>query len=422
MEPQTTPAPRPPAPPTRRSEPARPAVRGTPPAPQDGRARWEAIRAGRQAPAETPEARFVEFRFPAEHPATLLRRLLREQAYVFAPGLYNAGGVKLAAHAGFRAAYLSGYSYAVEEHGVTDVGAFSRNELAEQAARMVRASAYWVREQYVTDGTLREPLPLVMDMEDGHGGFGQVQMLMQQIVPAGVAAGHLEDQAERRCGHLPGKVLVSVEKQVERLLAARSEADQLGCDDFVLIARTDAATARYTPEGRPGGIDLAIERTLAYARAEIHNRRAIDLAWCEFKDQDWEGIVHWARAVRAEHPDLELAINLSSSFDWTNPRFLPVFSMEQLAEEGFRYLFMTLADNHAGRNGSWEFFRDIQARGTAAFPHLQQREAESGTPSRSHNTLAGTAAYFAGGTVFGSRSFSAGDVRSGDAALSEVAP
>jgi isocitrate lyase len=126
--------------------------------------------------------------------------------------------------------------------------------------------------------------------------------------------------------------------------------------------------------------------------------------------------------VRAEHPDLELAINLSSSFDWTNPRFLPVFSMEQLAEEGFRYLFMTLADNHAGRNGSWEFFRDIQARGTAAFPHLQQREAESGTPSRSHNTLAGTAAYFAGGTVFGSRSFSAGDVRSGDAALSEVAP
>ena len=383
--------------------------------------RWRKICAGEIAPSETPEERFREFRFPGEHPSTQLRRQLSEQSFIFAPGLYNAGGVKLAAYAGFQAAYLSGYSYAVEEHGTTDVGAFSRAELAEQARRMVRASDYWVRERYVTEGEIAQRLPLVVDMEDGHGGFGQVQTLMQEMVPHGVAAGHLEDQAERRCGHLPGKVLVTVEKQIERLLAARSEADQMGYDDFVLIARTDAATARYTPEGVAGGIDLAISRTLAYARAEIHNRRAIDLAWCEFKDQDWDSIVHWARAVRAEHPDLGLAINLSSSFDWTNPAFLPVFSMEQLAEEGFRYMFMTLADNHAGRNGSWEFFKDIQRRGTEAFPDQQRREIESGTPSKSHNQLAGTASYFAGGTVFGSKSFSSGDIRSSDAELSEVA-
>ncbi|MCZ6559227.1 MAG: isocitrate lyase/phosphoenolpyruvate mutase family protein [SAR324 cluster bacterium] len=381
---------------------------------------FENILAGRIAPAETPEQRFLEFRFPTEHPSTLLRRLLQEQAYVFAPGLYNAGGMKLAAHAGFKAAYLSGYSYAVEEHGLTDVGAFSRTELAEQARRMVRACDYWLREQYVDEGVLMRRLPLVMDLEDGHGGFGQVQNFMQQIVSAGVAAGHLEDQAERRCGHLPGKVLVSVEKQIERLLAARSEADQIGVDDFVLIARTDAATARHTPEGVPGSIDLAVERTLAYARAEIHNRRAIDLAWCEFKDQAWEAIVYWARRVRSEHPDLPLAINLSSSFDWTNPEFLPLFSMEQLAEEGFQYMFMTLADNHAGRNGSWEFFKDIQRRGTAAFIDMQRREQASGTPSQSHNKLAGTSTYFVGGTVFGSLSFATGDERATDADLSGV--
>lgn len=383
--------------------------------------RWRKICAGEIAPSATPEERFREFRFPTEHPSTQLRRQLSEQPFIFAPGLYNAGGVKLAAYAGFKAAYLSGYSYAVEEHGTTDVGAFSRVELAEQARRMVRASDYWVRERYVTDGEIAQRLPLVVDMEDGHGGFGQVQTLMQDMVPHGVAAGHLEDQAERRCGHLPGKMLVTAEKQIERLLAARSEADQMGYDDFILIARTDAATARFTPEGGPGGIDLAISRTLAYARAEIHNRRAIDLAWCEFKDQDWDTIVHWARAVRAEHPDLGLAINLSSSFDWTNPAFMPVVSMEQLAEEGFQYMFMTLADNHAGRNGSWEFFMDIQRRGTEAFADQQRRETESGTPSKSHNHLAGTAAYFAGGTVFGSQSFSSGDIRSSDAELSEVA-
>ncbi len=397
----------------------------TPPRPlpfQNYHRRWQDILAGRQAPAATPEERFVEYRFPTDHPSTTLRKLLEDQAYVFAPGLYNAGGVKLAAHAGFKAAYLSGFSYAVEEHGITDVGAFSRSELSQQARRMVRASDLWIREQYVQNGHIKNRLPVVVDMEDGHGGFGQTQTLAAELLSAGVAAGHIEDQAERRCGHLPGKVLVTAEKQVERLLAARSEADQLGIDDFVLIARTDAAGARYTPEGVKGSVDLAVQRTLAYARAEIHNRRAIDLAWCEFKDQEWEAIIHWARAVRAEHPDLGLAINLSSSFDWTNPKFLPVFSMEQLAEEGFKYLFMTLADNHAGRNGSWEFFMDIQRRGTAAFPDQQRKEIASGTPSKSHNALAGTNTYFVGGTVFGSRSFVSGDMRGNDSALSEVHP
>ena len=381
---------------------------------------FQNIALGRVPPGDTAEKRFLEFRLPSDHPSRVLRRLLEDEHYVFAPGLYNAGGMKLAAHAGFKAAYLSGYSYALEEHGITDVGAFSRVEIAEQARRMVRAGDYWVREQYVEHGRVVQRLPLVMDLEDGHGGFGQVQTFVLQILPAGVAAGHIEDQAERRCGHLPGKVLVSTEKQIERLLAARWEADQLGVDEFVLIARTDAATARHTPEGKVGSIDLAVERTLAYARAEIGNRRAIDMAWCEFKDQDWETIVYWARKVREVHPDLPLAINLSSSFDWTNPKFQPVISMEQLADEGFKYQFMTLADNHAGRNGSWEFFMDIRDRGTAAFADLQVREAASGTPSKSHNNLAGTSAYFTGGTVFGSTSFASGDMRATDAELSEV--
>src|SRR5689334_5864467 len=93
-------------------------ARRMPPQPQpfqEYTRRWQDILAGRQAPAATLEERFTEYRFPTEHPATTLRRLLEDQSFVFAPGLYNAGGVKLAAHAGFKAAYLSGFSYAVEE-------------------------------------------------------------------------------------------------------------------------------------------------------------------------------------------------------------------------------------------------------------------------------------------------------------------
>ena len=366
-----------------------------------------------------PQGRLEVFRLPKSHNSTLLRQQMVDNHYVFAPGLYNAGGVKLAAYAGFSAAYLSGYSYAVEEHGTTDVGAFSRSELVEQASRMVRASENWQREQWVEHGKWTNGLPLVVDMEDGHGGFGQVGVMTRGLVKAGVAAGHLEDQAERRCGHLPGKVLVSVEKQVERLLSARFEADALGDDDFVLIARTDAATARHTPEGVPGSIDLAITRTLAYAKAEIFNRRAIDLAWCEFPNQNWDAIVYWARAVRKEHPDMGLALNLSSSFDWTDMDYRQ-FTMEQLADEGFKYMFMTLADNHAGRCGSWKFFKDIQARGIAAFAPQQECEKASGTPSVSHNVLAGTNTYFVGGTLFGSTSFVSDDVRKTDAELSAV--
>jgi isocitrate lyase len=94
--------------------------------------------------------------------------------------------------------------------------------------------------------------------------------------------------------------------------------------------------------------------------------------------------------------------------------------MEQLADLVFKYMFMTLADNHAGRNGSWEFFMDIRERGIAAFPDLQHREAASETPTKSHNQLAGTKAYFVGGTIFGSGSFAAKDVRKTDAELSLV--
>lgn len=362
------------------------------------------------------EKRYNNFRFSRLHPSEILRVRLKNEHYIFAPGLYSAGGMKMAAHAGFKAGYFSGFSYAVEEHGITDVGAFSRTEMAEQAKRMVRASKYWVREQYIEHDKRVNELPLIMDLEDGHGGFGQVQMFMQHILPGGIAAGHLEDQTERRCGHLPGKVLITAQKQCERLLAARSEADQLGYANFILIARTDALKSKY-PEG---SMDLAIERTLEYAKLELHNRQVIDMAWCEFPNQDFEAMKFWAKAIRKEHPKMPLAVNLSSSFDWTNPKYRH-FRFEELADLGFKYQFMTLADYHAGRNGSWEFFKNILTDPqTTEFYALQEREKQSGTPSISHNVMAGTDTYFVGGTTFGSESFQSDDIKETDAELSET--
>lgn len=362
------------------------------------------------------QQRFEDFKFATIHPSKVLRNLLESEHYIFAPGLFSAGGMKMAAHVGFMAGYFSGFSYAVEEHGVTDVGAFSRVEMADQAKRMVRAAKYYTREKYIETGSCPVELPLIMDLEDGHGGFGQVQMFMQHVLPGGIAAGHLEDQAERRCGHLPGKILVSVQKQKERLLAARSEADQMGYDDFVLIARTDACTSRYPT---PGSVGLAIERTLEYSRMDLHNRQVIDMAWCEFPNQDFEVMKYWAKAIRKEHPKLPLAVNLSSSFDWTNSKYRH-FTFEALADLGFKYQFMTLADYHASRLGAWKFFRDIKILGTNAFSKLQNSEKIWETPSISHNVMAGTDTYFVGGTSFGSESFQSKDIKETDAELSET--
>lgn len=364
------------------------------------------------------EQRFLNTRFSQNAGSEQLRHLLKLEDFVFAPGLYNPGGVKMSAYAGFKAAYLSGFSYAVEEHGTTDVGAFSRTDLVTQASRMVRAAEYWQKEQYIETGTMVDPIPLVMDMEDGHGGFGQVQFMTRELVKAGVAAGHLEDQTERRCGHLPGKVLVSKEKHIERLKAARATADEAGNPDFVLIARTDAAKAKYTPEGVEGSLDLAISRTIAYADAKLNGKRVIDLAWCEFPNQDISAMEYWANGVRKVHPDLNLAINLSSSFDWTNESF-EKFTMNDLAKLGYKYQFMTLADFHAGRNGSWKFFKNIQTYGTEAFGPMQVAEKESGTPSISHNKMGGTKMYFVGGTLFGNETFVSESIKAKDADISE---
>lgn len=329
---------------------------------------FQNVASGRVLPGDSPEKRFLEFRLPSEHPGQRLRHLLENEHYVFAPGLYNSGGMKNAAQAGFEAAYLSGYSYGLEEHGSTGAGAFSPVDIAEQARRMVRAGDFWLRDQYVEHGRVAGRIPLVMDLEDGHGS--PVQSFLHQVLPIGVAAGHVDDRAEQSGGLEQGAKQVSTERQIERLLAARSEADQMGVEEFVLIARTDAARDMPGSEGKSGGMELAVERSLAYARAEINNRRAIDMAWCDFTGQPWEAIVYWARKVRAEHPDLPLAIDLSVFFDWNDPSFRPEVAMEQLADEGFKYQFMSLAGVHAGRNASWKFLTELRRRGTAAFADL----------------------------------------------------
>jgi isocitrate lyase len=210
------------------------------------------------------------------------------------------------------------------------------------------------------------------------------------MIEAGAAGVHFEDQlaAEKKCGHLGGKVLVPTSHFVRTLAAARLAADVAGVPTLV-VARTDALSAKLltsdvddvdrpfltgerTPEGFfrvRDGIEAAIARGLAYAPYA-------DLLWCETSTPDLEEARAFATAIHERFPGKLLAYNCSPSFNWrqnlddeTIARFQPT-----LAELGYKFQFVTLAGFHALNAGAFELARGYAAEGMSAYVRLQEHE------------------------------------------------
>jgi isocitrate lyase len=232
--------------------------------------------------------------------------------------------------------------------------------------------------------------PIVADAEAGFGGPLNAFELMKQMIEAGAAGVHFEDQlaSEKKCGHLGGKVLVPTQTFVRTLNAARLAADVCGVPT-VLIARTDADAARLltsdvderdrefldgtrTPEGFYGirsGLPTAIARGRSYAPYA-------DLIWCETSHPDLDEARAFAEGVHAEHPGKLLAYNCSPSFNWkaklddvTIARF-----QRELGAMGYRFQFVTLAGFHALNHSMFELARQYRDEGMAAYSRLQQAE------------------------------------------------
>lgn len=156
-------------------------------------------------------------------------------------GAINAYTAKLAERAGFRALYVSGAGVANASFGLPDLGFTTLDQVAEDVRRITAATS----------------LPVLVDIDTGWDEelfSGRTMRLMHE---AGAAAVHLEDQVSmKRCGHRPGKKLVATEEMVARVeAAAKTKPDPA----MVLMARTDAVAGE--------GIELAIQRSLAYVRA-----------------------------------------------------------------------------------------------------------------------------------------------------------
>ncbi len=325
-----------------------------------------------------------------EDPATRLRRLLETEPFVFGPGVYDPHGAELAMYYGFKSIYFSGYSFAIGHLGTTDMDLYSGPEIADGARRTVSAlrkfqltMALGEPEKGVAPKHLEIP-PVVVDMDGGYGNLFNVQRTAELYVNAGAAAAHIEDQVlPKRCGHIAGKALISADEMIGKLRMARAVAEDLGRKDFVVIARTDAVSAVDAPESKRG-LDLAIDRALRYL-----DSGAPDLVWCEFPTSDRGPTERFADQVGRRFPKARFAYNWSSSFKWFNDP--DPISFAELGELGYKFLFITLAEQHSMGYGFAKLLQDLREREQDAYVDLQRKEWQVGDdiPTRSHHLFTG---------------------------------
>lgn len=173
---------------------------------------------------------------------TRLRDAMREEQPLQVVGTINANHALLAKRAGFRAIYLSGGGVAAGSLGVPDLGISGLEDVLIDTRR-------------ITDVC---DLPLLVDSDTGFGPSAfNVARTIRSLIKAGAAGTHIEDQVgAKRCGHRPGKALVSKEEMVDRVKAA---VDARFDDQFCIMARTDAHASE--------GLQAAIDRANAYVEA-----------------------------------------------------------------------------------------------------------------------------------------------------------
>ncbi|HEV8266866.1 MAG TPA: isocitrate lyase [Thermoanaerobaculia bacterium] len=334
----------------------------------------------------------------AEIGSARLWHLLHTDPFVAALGALTGNQAMQQVKAGLKAIYLSGWQVAADAnlagqmypdqslYPANSVPSVVKriNQCLERADQIHHAEGkngmYWFA-------------PIVADAEAGFGGPLNAFELMKSMIEAGASGVHFEDQlaAEKKCGHMGGKVLIPTSAFVRTLTAARLAADVMGVPTLI-VARTDAngahlitsdvderdrpfLTGERTPEGffrMRGGLDAAIARGISYAPYA-------DLVWCETSEPNLTEARRFAEAVHAKYPGKLLAYNCSPSFNWrkkldaeTIRRF-----QRELAAMGYKFLFVTLAGFHQLNHGMFELARAYKEEGMTAYSRLQEAEFAS---------------------------------------------
>jgi isocitrate lyase len=360
--------------------------------------RWRGIQRGYDA-ADVVRLRGT---VPIEHSiarltAEKLWRYLNEKPFVNALGALTGNQAMQQVKAGLDAIYLSGWQVAGDANLSGQMYPDQSLYPADSVPAVVRRINNTLRRadeihHAEGDDSIDWLKPIVADAEAGFGGVLNAFELMKQMIEAGAAGVHFEDQlsSAKKCGHMGGKVLVSTQDAIAKLVAARLAADVCNVPT-VLVARTDAEGANLltsdvderdrrfidaakgrTSEGFfhvKAGLAQAIARGLAYAAYA-------DLVWCETAKPDLEEAREFAEGIHAKFPGKLLAYNCSPSFNWKrklDDAQIARFQRE-LGAMGYRFQFITLAGFHALNYSMFELARGYKTHQMSAYVNLQQAE------------------------------------------------
>ncbi|WP_270087328.1 methylisocitrate lyase [Sphingobacterium sp. SYP-B4668] len=266
-------------------------------------------------------------------PGLLFREAIKKERPLQIVGAINANHALLAQQAGFQAIYLSGGGVAAGSLGIPDLGITSLQDVMIEVDRITNVC----------------PLPLMVDIDTGFGPSAfNIARTIQSLIKLGAAAVHMEDQVgAKRCGHRPGKELVSKLEMVDRIKAA---VDARVDPNFVIGARTDALGSE--------GIERALERAVAYKEA------GADFIFAE-------AIHHLEDYTRfSEVTGLPILANITE-FGQT-----PLFTVEELKIAEVSIILYPLSAFRAANKAAANVYHHIRQDGTqaAVVDSMQTRE------------------------------------------------
>ena len=255
-------------------------------------------------------------------PGECFRQATADEEPLQIVGAINAYAALMAQQVGYRALYLSGGGVANASYGLPDLGMTSLNDVLADVRRLTAA----------TD------LPLLVDIDTGWGGAFNIARGIREMIRAGAAAVHIEDQvAAKRCGHRPNKAIVSSAEMCDRIKAA---VDAKTDPAFVVMARTDALAVE--------GLDAVVDRVARFEEA------GADAIFAEAMTE----IGMYARIVDAVR--VPVLANLTE-FGKT-----PLYTATELRQVGVRMALYPLSAFRAMNLAALNVYRAIRGEGTQA--------------------------------------------------------
>ena len=330
--------------------------------------------------------------------AQKLWSLLHNEDYVNTLGALTGNQAMQQVRAGLKAIYLSGWQIAADNNlagGMyPDQSIYPANSGPELVKKINRTLSRADEIEVMENGSPQRDwfAPIIADAEAGFGGVLNAFEITRNYIEAGASGVHFEDQlaAEKKCGHMGGKVLIPVKQHISNLNAARLAADISGTPTLI-IARTDAESAKLitsdvderdkpylTGERTAEGFytltpESSFERCVTRGRAYAEYA---DLIWMETSTPNLDQAKKFSEAIRKEYPDQLLAYNCSPSFNWTanlSKDDIARFQKE-LGAMGYKFQFITLAGFHTLNYSMFELAHGYKKKGMTAYSELQDAE------------------------------------------------